>query len=477
MLKRRWFWTVFLAFAAALAARGCDCTGDSSISLSADPVEIPADGISYTTITARVIYRDSIAEDDTTVSFDTTSGSFEEAGSGRTKATSSTAAGNATMMLYSSTEVGDVTVNASYVTKNDETITASITVKFKDVSDLTPVSMEGFDFSCESRNLGALDSAVGKVMMACDIEAKTAAGERIIRPPVKFLAEAGSLELVIPDDTTTPSYAIYSTGGESPRDVDPNPDEPSVTDSTSTVHNPRDGLVTIVVYMKGEEGYNDQNGNGEYDVGEGFTDIGEPFVDADDNGAWDSGEPFVDVNGNSQYDGANGQWDGDTQIWRAFKVLWTGRMEEGSDYSNILPSSIDVPHLGSATYVARIVDANLNPLAANDPDDYVSIEVEGGESHDTGDKKYQNSNSAGMNIKQGVNGDDIVEGGFDADRTWSVTIKDTYDHEKPEDGGFDEYPCELSVTLYYTPGPKSSRADQYLDRKETDALRIDGTIK
>lgn len=477
MLKRHWFPIALLAVAAAFAVKGCDCTGESSISLSADPVEIPADGISYTTVTARVIYRDSVAEDDTTVSFDTTAGSFEEAGSGRKQDTASTAAGNATIMLYSSTEVGDVTVNASYVTKNDETITASITVKFKDVSDLTPVSMDHFDFSCESRNLGALDSAVGKVMMACDIIAKTAAGERIIRPPVKFLAEAGSLDLETPDDTTTPSYAIYATDGERPQDVDPNPDEPSVTDSTGTVHNPRDGLATIVAYMKGEEGFNDENGNGEYDVGEGFTDIGEPFVDADDNGAWNSGEPFVDVNGNSQYDPANGQWDGDTQIWRAFKVLWTGRMEEGSDFSNILPSSIDVPHLGSSTYVVKIVDANLNPLAADDPDDYISIEVEGGESPDTGDKNCQNSNSAGMNVKQSVNGDDIIEGGFDLDRTWSVTIKDSYDHEKPEDGGFDEYPSELVVRLYYTPGPKSSRADQYLDRKETDDLRIDGTIK
>lgn len=475
MSTRTWLATAAMATAAALVLRACDCTGESSITLSADPEAIAADGISYTTITARVVYRDSVAEDGTTVAFDTSDGSFEEAGGDRLQATADTAAGNATIRLYSSTKTGEVTVNASYLTKNDETITASIGVRFTDVSELTPVSR--LDFDCESRNIGALDPAVGTIRMACHVNATTGTDEQIIRPAVKFLAEAGSLGLEIPDDTTTPSFAIYSTDQGSPSDVDPNPDEPEVTDSTGNVHNPRDGLVTLVAYMSGEEGYDDANGNREYDVGESFTDIGEPFVDANDNGEWDTGEPFVDVDGNSRYDGANGQWDGDTQIWKAFKVLWTGRMEEGTEYSNILPSSIDIPHGGSATFVVRIVDANLNPLAANDPDDYVSIELEDGDSSDTGDQPYQNSYSAGMRIRKGATGDDMVEGDYDLDRTWSVTIDDRFDHETLDDGGFDEYPTRLSVTLNYTPGPKSAEADEWPDRRQSDEMVINGTIK
>jgi len=47
---------------------------------------------------------------------------------------------------------------------------------------------------------------------------------------------------------------------------------------------PRLGLVTLVAATKGQEGYVDANANGQYDVGENFTDIGEPYVDV--NGQW-----------------------------------------------------------------------------------------------------------------------------------------------------------------------------------------------
>lgn len=104
-------------------------------------------------------------------------------------------------------------------------------------------------------------------------------------------------------------------------------------------HNPRDGLVTIIAAVAGEEGFVDgsngcpadgiYNPAGSYPgfpncLGEYFIDLGEPFVDLNDNGIWDNNEPFVDVNGNHTYDGPNGKWDAQTLIWSETRVLYTG---------------------------------------------------------------------------------------------------------------------------------------------------------
>ena len=69
-----------------------------------------------------------------------------------------------------------------------------------------------------------------------------------------------------------------------------------------THRNPRDGLVTLVAYAAGAEGFDDQNQSGTWDLGEPFDDLPEPYVDADDNGQWSPGEWYQDVN-------ENGAWD------------------------------------------------------------------------------------------------------------------------------------------------------------------------
>lgn len=476
MMRRVWLAAIVAALGAVFVTQGCDCTGTSEIQLAADPVEISADGISSTLITARVIYRDSAAEDGTTVAFKTTGGSFEDPTAAALEGKAETSAGNATITLYSSTTPGPVTVDASYTNQNDEVITASIQITFVDQGKATPISMRNFDFTCDSRNLGALDPSLPKIQMVCRIVAKTAAEEEVLRPQVEFLTESGSLKLTVPESTTTASYAVYTAEGNGPWDVDPNPDEPSVTDETGLIRNPRDGLVTLVAYASGEESYTDANGNGKYDEGEPFEDIGEPFADFNDNGSWDSGEPFVDVDGNKKYDGPNGRWDGTTKIWKAFKVLWTGKMKEGTEYSGILPTSIDVPHKGSQSFTVKVVDQNLNPVSANDQDDYLSIELDGGESIDTGDKPYKSSYFAGMTLSKGVNGDDVVQGGYDLERSWAVTVGDSLDHEDAVNGG-EPYASILKARMSYTPGPKAPEIDQYLDRIQTDWIAVQGMIK
>jgi hypothetical protein len=131
-------------------------------------------------------------------------------------------------------------------------------------------------------------------------------------------------------------------------------------------HNPRDGLSTIIVLANGEEGFVDgSNGcpaDGQYQgpnngvcqgigatVGENFIDIGEPFVDANDNGIRDADEDYVDVNSNGRWDGPNGVWDQNTVIWAETRIVYTG-----------LPIVSDPD--ATNQYLSRFYRSSLSPL-------------------------------------------------------------------------------------------------------------------
>ena len=188
---------------------------------------------------------------------------------------------------------------------------------------------------------------------------------------VQFFSEAGSMGA----SATTPPYNPSGTGNDGlgvatgsfrasgaklPEDVRQQAGEyvhPHNWDGCALVgstrdHNPRDGLVTIIAVAQGEEGFFDgSNGcpaNGLYDppgsagcvTGERFVDLGEPFVDINDNGVRDSivgggefDEPYFDANNNGQWDGPNRVRDASTTIWAETRILYTGHVEarlEGS---------------------------------------------------------------------------------------------------------------------------------------------------
>jgi hypothetical protein len=81
-----------------------------------------------------------------------------------------------------------------------------------------------------------------------------------------------------------------------------------------------------------------------------------------------------------------------------------------------------------------------------------------------------------MTVTKGVNGDDAVQGGYDLERSWAVTVGDDLDHEDPENGG-QPYSSILKARMNYTPGPKADEIDQYLDRIQTDWMAVQGMIK
>ena len=187
--------------------------------------------------------------------------------------------------------------------------------------------------------------------------------------------------------------------------------EPYYVDSFNNLRNPRDGYVTVLAYTSGEEEFSDSNGDGVYTPGETFTDLGEPYLDANDNGRWDatlpnksSGEPFIDtpctkeqvqkkINGcktvgigNGKRDGPNGKWDSNIQIWRTTRIIWSGpavflpvttpinptvklathnKCTTLDFHSGIHPkTSFIIEPNKSKTYDVTIHDANLNPLTS-----------------------------------------------------------------------------------------------------------------
>ncbi|HYV47992.1 MAG TPA: hypothetical protein VFA20_24195 [Myxococcaceae bacterium] len=106
----------------------------------------------------------------------------------------------------------------------------------------------------------------------------------------------------------------------------PNGNEPNRPDPihAGITNNPRDNLVAMIAVTAGEEGYTDVNNNGQWDPGEPFDDLTEPFVDANDNGTWDPDERWIDTNGNGRWDGKNNTWDGNALIWVQERIIWTG---------------------------------------------------------------------------------------------------------------------------------------------------------
>ncbi len=448
----------------------CDCSSSSSLSVTADPLEVPADGISSIKITAYLEYDDSTASDGTNVNFLTTDGSFD-ADTDKKEAQASTIGGYATIYLYSSTTPGEVTVTASFTTPNGKNLSASVKVKFIEFAGANHRNMT---FTCSARNIGALDTAgiTSPIQVRCDLEVKNAKGVQILRPQPKFITEAGSLKTITPDNNTDPEYYIYTASGNPPLDVDPLPGEPSVNNPeiSGVINNPRDGLATICAVIKGEEGFDDTNNNGKYDSGEPFDDISEPFVDANDNGEYDEGEIFIDTNSNSKFDGSNGKFDKETDIWKCFKILWSGAPYIGAEFSNITPTGKVLPAGASQTFTLTLVDQNLNPVAFDSNYDYISIEVDNLCStciENGGDVKVFTQTYPGMGIRKGIYGDDVIEpNSFDKFRKWSFKLKDKLTERDPTQ----EIDVTITAKARYTPAPKGGDLNYNIDTMESPTI-------
>lgn len=128
----------------------------------------------------------------------------------------------------------------------------------------------------------------------------------------------------------------------------------------------------------GEESFNDANGNGTFDDSDTFTDLGERYLDTNENNVYDANEPIYDFNNNSTRDGADTVFNGvlctatggkcdpalkTTGISAKNVIIMSG----GTAFSNPAapgPLAIAGPLPASKTFQITIQDVNGNPMAA-----------------------------------------------------------------------------------------------------------------
>jgi hypothetical protein len=141
-------------------------------------------------------------------------------------------------------------------------------------------------------------------------------------------------------------------------------------------NNPRDNLVSLIAVTSGEEAYDDRNNNGQWDEGEPYVDLTEPFVDSNDSGTWENHERFVDSNGDGKWNGKNKRFDASTLIWVQERIIWTGwphGLDRADTVRQISPpppaTSVLVGHFGTVGVTFLLADPWFNRMAQNAEDD------------------------------------------------------------------------------------------------------------
>jgi hypothetical protein len=359
-----------LLLAALLASATVACGGETEIVLRADKQTISAGGIEAATISAQALIGGDPAKSGTMITFETTAGSFEPSTAVVSLTKACDGSGKAEVKLFSGLTQGSATVTATFSdSASGVSATSSLTIQFGPPSG-TNMPVDGkFRIVCDAVNIGALREPVPDIQVTCTLSAQTRSGESIKASALspQFLTEAGSLTGK-DDYYTGERIFVYSPkgGASTPKDVPPDPKlaEPTYNDKNGKERNPRDGLVTLVAIIDGEESFNDLNGNGKYDKGEPFDDSAEPFVDGNDNDQWDSDEKYLDVNGNSRWDAANSSWDASTKIMAIYKLLWTGPPDNSPKTSRIDRVKNDLKQGDKVGLTAHALDINMNPVAA-----------------------------------------------------------------------------------------------------------------
>lgn len=204
----------------------------------------------------------------------------------------------------------------------------------------------GMSLACDHVNLGALrylqgttitQPPTGELCTTCRMTLRDRFGNPVGFPQtVTFAAEVGSFQprAQATNNGSGDVTIKYCAESNLPTDVDVSddiPGEPYWEDEDGVQFNPRDGLVTIIAYVNGEEEFDDANENGLWDEGEVYWDQGEPFIDVDDDNVFDpevENERHIDISAEgyvtSEYDLPNLQWDSEGFIWVQSHVLLTG---------------------------------------------------------------------------------------------------------------------------------------------------------
>ncbi|MCA9564667.1 MAG: Ig-like domain-containing protein, partial [Myxococcales bacterium] len=208
-------------------------------------------------------------------------------------------------------------------------------------------SAGGLEFVCDDYNIAALRYFDGSqispggvnLCTQCTVTVRDNFGNIVGAEgqAVTFRAEVGSFTQSTVTTNDGVARTTWCASGSPPVATQPQEYEPVLGDN-----NPRDGLVTLLAYLRGEEEYEDQNGDNVYTDGEPYINVPEPFIDANDNNRWDQTETFINAGQGNQFDGPNDQFDGRNSgfIWVSTRVLLTGTPEW--EYASERNSSIQL---------------------------------------------------------------------------------------------------------------------------------------
>ena len=285
---------------------------------------------------------------------------------------SSDANGYARVILNSGAVAGPVTISGTITTAAGDYTTNSSTIS---IGGGVP-SAKTFSVATETLNLPGLVYANRQTDITAYLSDRFENYNVLEGTTVSFASEVGFA--LLSSNVTVDEYGTATVTGRTqppasgvaPEDVEPIAWEIALHDRILTeygldfIGNPRDGLVSVLVYTPGEEHFYDTNANGEYDVGENFDDTADdPYLDFNDNGTYDgptSSDPqeiFIDTNDNEQWDGFNNDWDDNKVIFTNIKILLTGSPIIASNTDNF-----DVPNGDSLAIKFLVCDKNINPL-------------------------------------------------------------------------------------------------------------------
>ncbi|MCK4660896.1 MAG: hypothetical protein KAV82_15355 [Phycisphaerae bacterium] len=356
------------------------CSSDSSVSLIITPNEIPADGRDVIKLSAEVLIRGKPSKDGREVTFSATDGSFKQFKIVKGFDVD-TLGGMAAVDYYPPTTQGEVTITASTKDPNKASISDSRKLT---VTGPTPVCSRHFTFQCGYKLAGAFVPSVGEIRIPCKVKTADADERKLPYAPVEFHAEAGYMDEEPVDkdnyaDELRLFWYVIPANATAPANVEPiNAEtELGLFAGSHPYRNPRDGLATIVACTYGEEWFNDKNGNGVRNPGETFDDLGEPFLDIDDDGKYDHEQYqplfnwFSDNNSNGVRDGSNGLWDSGVTIGRVVHILFSG--EPDSHNSGWSTDAVTFCACSESIIHFSALDENFNPPAVFKTTDRIDI--------------------------------------------------------------------------------------------------------
>jgi len=186
---------------------------------------------------------------------------------------------------------------------------------------------------------------------------------------VAFVTNGGHIQgsCTTPSSPSTPGNGVCLVNWTS---ANPRP----TTSATPPVF--RNGRATILATAIGEESFDDVHQTGYYQAGDPFSDLGEPYLDANESGAYVLGDYFLNFYNAPQYEAPSGTFKGITCSGSTctastlaigvshLLIMSTSAAQIASTASSISLNVSGSPNPSGASFQITVADLNGNTMAA-----------------------------------------------------------------------------------------------------------------